>query len=110
MTISNITLYGLVGDELGLTSGDEVLATSDSDKIAARAVGVRAFLLDEGLIYFSDDSIPDAVKLPLAKIIAAECKFLFGRADYEGGPIGYQELRQHCSKRSARQPVPSDHF
>jgi len=91
-------------------SGAETLGTTDSDKIAARAAGVRAWLSEEGLVYYPDDAIPDAVKLPLAKIVAGECATLFGRDDYKNGGVGYQELRQHCSKRSARQPVSSEFF
>ena len=110
MPITNVTLYNLVGDELGLLSGAEVLSTEDSDKIASRASGVRSWLIDEGIAFWADDAIPDAVKLSLAKIIASECKAMFGRSDYADGPTGYQELRQHCSKRSARQPVAAEYF
>ena len=115
MTITNSQLYTLVAEELGLVSGNESLSADDSDKIERRAQKVRAWLIEEGLVYFLDDAIPDAAALPYAQIIAGQCAEMYGRgpnssAPYLLGDIGFRALERHVSQRSAKEPVKSQYY
>jgi len=115
MTITNVELYTLVAEELGLISGNESLSADDADKISRRASKVRAWLIEEGLCYFLDDAIPDAAALPYAQILAGQCAEMYGRgpgspAPYTNAAAGYALLERHVSQRSAREPVKTEHF
>lgn len=115
MTTTNLQLYTLVGEELGIVQGNEALSADDTDKISRRATRVRAWLLDEGLVYWLDDAIPDAAALPVAKILASQCAEVFGRgptaeSPYADGPAGLQLLKEHVSQRSAKEPVKAEYF
>lgn len=114
-TITNTALYTLVGEELGLIDGNEPLSADDADRISRRASKVRAWLIEDGKCYWTDNAIPEAASLPLAMIIAARVAGQFGRGPaspfpYTDGPAGYQLLSEHVSKRSAREPVRVDYF
>jgi len=115
MAITNVDLYVLVGEELGLIGGGQALTPDDQDRIARRAGKVRAWLTEEGLVYWIDNVIPDAASLPLAKIIAGQCAEIYGRgpgssAPYALGEEGYRLLERHVSQRSAKEPVTVDYF
>lgn len=115
MTTTLTQLYTLVGEELGIVQGNEALSPDDTDKISRRASRVRAWLIEEGLCYWADNAIPDAASLPFAMILAAQCAEQFGRGagaenPYPGGQSGYQLLREHVSKRSAKEPVRAEYF
>lgn len=115
MTTTNAQLYTLVGEELGIVQGNEALSADDTDKISRRAARIRAWLIEEGLVYWDDNSIPDAAALPLAMVIAGQCAEMFGRgpsaeSPYPSGSAGFQLLREHVSKRSSREPVRVDYF
>lgn len=115
MSITNTELYTLVGEELGIVDGNEALSADDTDRISRRAAKVRAWLIEEGKCYWADDAIPEAAALPLAQIIAGRVAPQFGRGPasqfpYSDGPLGFQLLSEHVSKRSAREPVRVDYF
>ena len=110
MSITNTQLYTLVGEELGLISGNEALSADDTDKISRRAAKVRAWLIEESLLSWVDDSIPDAAALPYAKIVAGQCAEQFGRGQgsenpYLDGDVGFRLLERYASQRSAKEPV-----
>ena len=115
MSTTNLQVYALVGEELGLISGNETLDADTSDKISRRAAKVRAWLIEEGLCYWIDDSIPDAAALPYAQVVAGQCAEVFARGPgserpYLGGDVGFRLLERHCSNRSAKEPVKSVYF
>lgn len=115
MTQTNTQLYTLIAEELGIIDGNEPLSADDADRIARKATLVRAWLIEDGKAYWVDNSIPDAAALPLAQIIAAQVADQFGRGassdfPYTKGPDGYRLLSEHVSKRSAKEPVPSEFF
>jgi hypothetical protein len=115
MTVTNTTLYQLIGRELEIVDGAQSLNATDTAKISDKAAYVRAWLLDDGKVYWVDNAIPDAVALPLAQIIAGEVAPDFSRGEasdfpYTKGPRGYQLLCEHVSKRSAHEPVEAEYF
>ncbi len=115
MTITNTDLYQLVGEELGLIGAGQSLAAGDRDRIARRAEKVRAWLIEEGLVYWIDDAIPDAAALPYAQVVAGQCAEIYGRgpgsdAPYALGETGYRLLERHVSQRSSKEPVVTDYF
>lgn len=115
MSTTNVQLYTLVGEELGIVQGNESLSADDTDKISRRASRVRSWLIDEGLCYWVDDSIPDAAALPLAMIVASQCAEVFGRGvgaenPYPNGATGLQLLKEHVSQRSQKEAVTSEYF
>ena len=115
MTVTNAEMYVLVGEELGIIQGNEVMSADDSDKISRRAAKVRSWLIEESLCYWLDDAIPDAAALPYAQIVAGQCAEMFGRGPnsstpYLLGEAGFRLLERHVSQRSAREPVTSNYF
>lgn len=115
MTVTNNDLYTLVAEELGLIGGNETLSADDSDKISRRAAKVRAWLIEEGLCYWVDDTIPDAAALPYAQVVAGQCAEIYERgpgsdAPYLSGEVGFRLLERHVSQRSAKEPVKSNYF
>lgn len=115
MTINNVSLYELVARELGVIDGNESLSADDSARIAEKATYVRAWLLEDGKVYWVDGSIPEAVALPLAMIIAERCAPQYSRGPaseypYTDGATGYRLLCENVSKRSANEPVKSEFF
>ena len=114
MSKTNNEIYTLVAEELSLI-GVESLDADTSDKISRRAAMVRAWLIEESLCYWLDDSVPDAAALPYAQIIAGQCAEMFGRgpnssSPYLLGDIGFRALERHVSKRSDREAVQSEYF
>ena len=115
MTISNTTLYELVAKELGIIDGNQALAADDAARIAEKATYARAWLLEDGKVYWVDGSIPEAVALPLAMIIAERCAPQYSRGPqseypYTDGATGYRLLCENVSKRSANEAVVSQYF
>jgi len=115
MTVSNVELYQLVGEELGIIGAGESLSADVSDMISRRAAKVRAWLIEEGIVYFIDDAIPDAAALPYAQVIAGQCAEAFGRgpnsdSPYLLGETGYRLLERHVSQRSSKEPTQSEYF
>lgn len=115
MSVTDATLRLLVGKELGLVSGNESLSADDDAKIDEYFDGAKAWLIEEGLWYWATDANPEAVKLPVAQIVAGQAAEHFGRgagaeAPYTLGAQGFAALERHCSKRSAREPVSTDYF
>jgi len=115
MTITNTDLYQLVGEELGLIGPGQALSADDRDRIQRRADKVRAWLIEEGLVYWIDSAIPDAAALPYAQVIAGQCAEIYGRGPgseipYALGDTGYRLLERHVSQRSSKEPVVTDYF
>ncbi len=115
MTTSNTDLYTLVAEELALISNGETLDANTSDMISRRASKVRAWLIEESLVYWLDDAIPDAAALPYAQVIAGQCAEAFGRGPnsdtpYLLGETGYRLLERHVSQRSNKEPVMVEYF
>lgn len=115
MTITNTDLYQLVAEELNLVGAGQSVGADISDLISRRALKVRAWLLEEGLVYWVLNSIPDAAALPYAQIIAGQCAEVFGRgpnssAPYLLGDVGFRALERHVSQRSAKEPVIAEYF
>jgi len=115
MTITNVQIYQLVGEELGLIGPGQSLGADDADRIARRADKVRAWLIEEGLCYWLDDSIPDAAALPYAQILAGQCAEIYGRGPQSDTPYvladaGLRLLERHVSQRSSKEPVMSEYF
>jgi len=115
MTVTDLVVRALAAKELGLISGNETLSAGDDAKIDEYFDGVIAWLTEEGLRYWASDAVPEAVKIPLAQIVAGQAAEHFGRgqgadAPYTLGPAGFQALERHCSKRSSREPVTSNYF
>src|SRR3990167_7737399 len=115
MTVTDATVRSLAAKELGLISGNETLSADDSAKLDEYFDGVRAWLIEEGLCYWATDAVPEAAKIPVAQVVAGQAAEHFGRgagaeAPYTLGAAGFAALERHCSKRSAREPVPSEYF
>jgi len=115
MTVTNVEMYQLVAEELGIIGAGESLSADVSDMIARRAAKVRNWLIEEGIVYFIDDSIPDAAALPYAQVVAGQCAEAFGRGPnsdtpYLLGETGYRLLERHVSQRSAKEPVAAEYF
>ena len=115
MTTSNVELYALVAEELGLISNGETLDANTSDMISRRASKVRAWLIEESLVYWLDDAIPDAAALPYAQVVAGQCAEAFGRGPnsdtpYLLGETGYRLLERHVSQRSSKESVMAEYF
>ena len=115
MTVTNVEMYQLVAEELGIVGAGESLSADVSDMIARRAEKVRAWLVEEGIAYFVDDAIPDAAALPYAQVIAGQCAEAFGRGPnsdtpYLLGETGYRLLERHVSQRSEKGPVSTEYF
>ncbi len=115
MTTTNVELYQLVAEELGIVGAGESLSADVSDMISRRAAKVRNWLIEEGLVYFIDDAIPDAAALPYAQVVAGQCAEAFGRGPnsdtpYLLGETGYRLLERHVSHRSSKEPVMVEYF
>lgn len=115
MTVTNTEMYQLVAEELGIIGAGESLSADVSDMISRRAAKVRSWLIEEGIVYFVDDAIPDAAALPYAQVVAGQCAEAFGRGPnsdnpYLLGETGYRLLERHVSQRSAKEPVSSEYF
>ena len=115
MTVTNVELYQLVGEELGIIGAGETLSADVSDMISRRAAKVRSWLVEEGTAYWLDDAIPDAAALPYAQVVAGQCAEAFGRGPnsetpYLLGETGYRLLERHVSQRSSKEPVAAEYF
>jgi len=115
LSVSNTDLYQLVAEELAIVGAGESLSADVSDMISRRASKVRAWLTEEALVYWIDDSIPDAAALPYAQVVAGQCAEAFGRGPnsdtpYLLGETGYRLLERHVSQRSAKEPVAAEYF
>lgn len=115
MTVTNVELYQLVAEELGIIGAGESLSADVSDMIARRATKVRAWLIEESTAYWLDDNIPDAAALPYAQVVAGQCAEAFGRGPnsdtpYLLGETGYRLLERHVSQRSSKEPVMVEYF
>lgn len=115
MSVTNTDLYQIVAEELGIRGAGETLTADESDLISRRASKVRAWLIEEGLVFWVDDAIPEAAALPYAQIIAGQCAEAFGRgpgADvpYLLGETGYRLLERYVSQRSSKESVSAEYF
>jgi hypothetical protein len=115
MSITAAQLYTLVGEELGIVSGTMPVSPDDADKIARRHTPTRAWMIEEGCCYWPLNTIPDAAALPFAMVLAGQCAEVFGRGPrsedpYTKGPDGFQLLKEHTSKRSAKERVQAEYF
>jgi hypothetical protein len=111
MAITNTQLRTLIGRELEvLPSNRTALNAADAAVVDEYIAGVRAWLIEEGLCYWADGTIPDAVKLPLAYIVAEEAKNVFGKATYSKGPKGFALLKEHCAARPSGEPTKAEYF
>ena len=115
MTVTNVEMYQMVAEELGIIGAGESLSADVSDMISRRAAKVRAWLIEEASVYWLDDAIPDAAALPYAQVIAGQCAEAFGRgpnsdSPYLLGETGYRLLERHVSQRSAKEPVAAEYF
>ena len=114
MSRTNNEIYTMVAEELELI-GVESLDADTLDKISRRETSVREWLINEGLVYWLSDAIPEAAALPYAQIVAGQCAQTFGRgpnssSPYLLGDIGFRALERHVSKRSDREPVQAEYF
>lgn len=115
MTITNTEFYQLVGEELEIIDGEQSLSANDAARIARYATKARAWLLEDGKVYWADNAIPDSVALPFAMIVAGRVASKYGRGPassypYADGPEGYRLLCENVSNRSANEPVKSEYF
>lgn len=115
MSVTNTDLYQLVAEELAIVGAGESLSADVSDMISRRASKVRAWLIEEALVYWIDDAIPDAAALPYAQVVAGQCAEAFGRGPnsetpYLLGETGYRLLERHVSQRSSKEPTQSEYF
>lgn len=115
MTVTNVEMYQMVAEELGIIGAGESLSADVSDMISRRAAKVRAWLIEEASVYWLDDAIPDAAALPYAQVIAGQCAEAFGRgpnsdSPYLLGETGYRLLERHVSQRSSKEPVAAEYF
>lgn len=111
MTATNEQLRTLIGRELEiLPSNRSALNAADAALVTEYMGGVRAWLVEEGLCYWADGTIPDAVKLPLAYIVADQCKETFGKVGYAKGATGLEMLKRHVSQRASNEPVKSEYL
>ena len=115
MTITNTELYTLVGEELAIVANGSSLNADDRDRIDRRAIKVRAWLIEEGFVYWIDNAIPDAAALPYAQVVAGQCAEMYGRGPNSPMPyllseVGFKLLERHVSQRSSREPVTSEYF
>lgn len=115
MSKTDVEINQLVGEELGIRGAGETLTADESDLISRRAALVREWLIEEGIVYWISDAIPDAAALPYAQVIAGQCAEAFGRGPnsdtpYLLGETGYRLLERHVSQRSEKQPVTAEYF
>ena len=59
--------------------------------------GARAELSERGLCWWDEDSIPEAVSIPLTEYVAAKCCTAFGR-----GGKGYEQFEDRAAHRLAK--------
>lgn len=110
MTATNAQLRTLVGRELEvLPAGRSALNAADGALVDEYISGVRAWLIEEGLCYWADGAIPEAVKLPLAYIVAQHSAASFSK-QYAKGDAGYKLLKEHCAQRPSGEPTMADYF
>lgn len=115
MSKTNLEIYQLVAEELGIIGAGETLPADNSDMISRRADLVRQWLIEESLCYWISDAIPDAAALPYAQVVAGQCAEAFGRGPnsetpYLLGETGYRLLERHVSQRSSKEPVAAEYF
>ena len=115
MSQTNVEIYQLVAEELGIIGAGESLNADVSDVISRRADLVREWLIEEGIVYWISDAIPDAAALPYAQVIAGQCAEAFGRGPnsdtpYLLGETRYRLLVRHVSQRSEKEPVSTEYF
>lgn len=113
--MTNVELYQLVAEELGIIGAGESLSADVSDMISRRASKVRNWLIEEAVVYWLDDAIPDAAALPYAQVVAGQCAEAFGRgpnsdSPYLLGETGYRLLERHVSQRSNKETVSAEYF
>lgn len=113
--MTNVELYQLVAEELGIIGAGESLSADVSDMISRRASKVRNWLIEEAVVYWLDDAIPDAAALPYAQVVAGQCAEAFGRgpnsdSPYLLGETGYRLLERHVSQRSSKEPISAEYF
>lgn len=105
MTITNAQLRTLVGRELEIIgSNRSALNAADAALVDEYISGVRAWLIEEGLCYWADGTIPEAVKLPLAYLVAQHSAASFNK-QYAKGDAGYKLLKEHCAARPSGEPT-----
>lgn len=111
MTVTNAQLRTLVGRELEvLPSNRASLNAADGALVDEYISGVRAWLIEEGLCYWADGSIPEAAKLGFAYLVADECKGSFGKASYNKGPKGLELLKRHVATLPSGEPTTADYY
>lgn len=115
MSKTSAEIYLLAAEELGIVGAGESLSADMSDMISRRAALVREWLIEEGVVYWLNDAIPDAAALPYAQVIAGQCAEAFGRGPnsetpYLLGETGYRLLERHVSQRSEKEPTPAEYF
>lgn len=111
MTATNAQLSALVGRELEvLPSNRSSLNAADGALVTEYHAGVRAWLIEEGLCYWADGTIPEAVKLPLAYLVAEECKWAFGKASYNKGPKGLEMLKRHVASMPSGESTQAEYY
>ncbi len=115
MSKTDVEIRQLVAEELAIIGAGESLSADTADMISRRAALVREWLIEEGLVYWISDAIPDAAALPYAQVIAGQCAETFGRGPnsdtpYLLGETGYRLLERHVSQRSEKEPVSTEYF
>jgi hypothetical protein len=99
----------MAAQELQLVAAGGALSADDQILILDRLTKLRAWLIEEDLCYWDADSIPDAASIPVAKLLAHECKDVFG-VPYNKFAEGMAQLRRHIAKRANGEPGRADFF
>ena len=108
MTITKAQLRTLIGRELEiLPSNRSALNAADGALVDEYIDGVRAWLIEEGNCYWSASAIPEAVKLPLAYLVAQHAAASFNKP-YSKGDAGYQLIKQHVAAHPSGEPTRAD--
>lgn len=91
---------------------DENPSGEQADTLDTYVDSARASLLEQGLCWWDEDAIPDAVLVHLSRYVRAQCCAEFGRAGK--GYEAYEDLairRLSALKPPAqREDVPADYF
>jgi hypothetical protein len=101
LSITKAQLRTLIGRELQiLPSNRTALNDTDAALVDEHIDGTTAWLIEEG---------PEAVKLPLAWMVAASAAAAFDK-QYAKGDAGYMLLKQHTSLRSSGEPTKAVYY
>ena len=105
MAITKAQLRTLIGRELEILPSNRIsLNAADGALVDEYIDGVRAWLIEEGLCYWSADAIPEAAKLAVAYMVAGNAAASFNK-QYGKAEAGMRLLKEHVASRPSGEPT-----